>query len=269
MRIKKVLCLAVILCISITSVTYVSAKPSNEKMTDKEWQVRRNYIDENIKKLAGRGPEEVEKFFEENNIVECDFVKDASDISTKSLPGAVSFYGIGGYYDRVAGKYFVTGYWEWAAIGYVDNNAGAVDGVSLALCQTNWNSATGYIFSSNPANIAVYDQNGTYYPYAGGISAISKSGIAYSFQDAWKGVWADQYCGYRGTVWFYLDQPPTQLPLYIKMDLTHTWSSATLTSLGISWPTGSAPTLNMQFSNTPSKQPYANQTTLYGWDTIG
>lgn len=152
----------------------------------------------------------------------------------------------------------------------VDSNAGAFDGVSLAMCQTNWNPVTGYILASNPANIAVYDQLGTHYPNAGGPSRIDKSGIVYAFEDRWipRPVQDNLYVGYQGQVWFWLTKVPSQLPIYIKMDFLHTWTNASLSSLGFNWPVNSAPTISMTFSSTPSQFTKANQITLNRWRTV-
>jgi hypothetical protein len=131
------------------------------------------------------------------------------------------------------------------------------------MCQTNWNAVTDYVLSSNPAGIAVYDQKGTSYGTAGSASTISQSGIAFTFRDSWGS--GTVYCGYQGQVWFWMDKKPSQSSLYVKMDYEHTWSAATLQSFGISWPVGSAPTLDMNFVSAPYNFKIANQITLYSW----
>lgn len=166
MNLKKLICLSLvaIISLSLSNASHIRAKQENGIMAEKEWQVRKNYIDENIAKLAAIGPEKVEEFFQKNNIKEAEFM--VPDVGTRSLPGAIEIRSLNGYVDNTSGKYFVTGYWEWRGASYLDMYAGAVDGVSLSLSQTNYNPATGFIFSSSPANIAVYDQEGTHYPYA-------------------------------------------------------------------------------------------------------
>lgn len=266
MKLKRVLsgvCIVSIMVVSILIPTYAN---DQKEASDQEWAERRAYLEKNMRELGAKGPDAVEAFFEENGIVKAE--DSSTEITPQSAPGSVTLSNIGGYYDQYSGKYLVSGYWDWGNILYVDNNAGALDGVSLSMCQTNWNAVTGYVFSSNPAGIAVYDENGNYYDFSGNANTISKSGIAYTFQDAFSNGGFGGYIGYSGSVWFWLDSKPSQSQIYIKMDFQHTWSKASLSSFGISWPVSSAPTLSMSFSSTPSNFKIANQTTLSSWPRL-
>lgn len=256
MRFKRVLTFLTLCLILLLNVNAVYAKSSNG--SDK-WEERRAFIEENISILGSQGPAKVDEWLEANGIHK---VNNIQSIQPLSSPGSVSLYSIDGYFDSLAKKYIVKGWWTWNGTSLIDSTSGALDGVSLAMCQTNWDPVTGYILDSNPSGIAVYDQNGTYYPYAGNTSKIDKSGIVYTFQDSWSGT---NYCGYKGQVWFWMTTTPSQLPIYVKMDFEHTWTSASLSSFGFSWPVGSAPTINMTFSTTPENFKIANQIYLSSW----
>jgi hypothetical protein len=260
MRLRKFitgLCLIALLTACFSQSALAETKISETQVKD-----RQDFIDNNIRKLGGKGQDALDDFFSKNGIVKADTI---TPVTPMSAPGSVNL-SVNAWYDRYSNKYVVQGSWQWIDLSVVDLSSGALDGVSLSMCQTNWDAATGYVFSSNPARIAVYDNFGTEYINAGGASTISKSGIAYTFQDSW--VNAYSYCGYHGVAWFYLDKVPTQLPLYIKMDFQHTWSSASLSSFGISWPTNSAPTLSMQFSTVPKNFQRSQQITLSNWPNL-
>lgn len=264
MKIKRILLTAVFLLTTITSISVNASPqtPDNEKFAHANWEDRRAYLEKNFTEI-GNDVEKFDTFMEQNGL---EAAETMIPIQPQSAPGNVQLYNIKGYRDRFSGKYVVSGRWIWNNISNIDSNAGAVDGVSLALCQTNWNPVTGYVFTSQPAGIAVYDQDSTHYPSAGGVSSISKSGIAYTFQDSYKGaLWWIKYCGYSGQVWFWLDRAPDQLPIYIKMDFTHTWSEAELDSAGIEWAAGSAPKISMKFKIAPKNFTLANQVTLSSW----
>lgn len=256
MRYKKIV-FFLSLCIFFLSTTGFSY--SLDVKMDNDWESRRAFIEENIINISSQGPDKVNEWLIANGFQEVEYIKTIEPLSS---PGSVVLRNIQGYYDSVAKKYIVKGWWSWQGIHLVDSTAGALDGVSLAMCQTNWNPVTGYVFTSNPAGIAVYDQDYTHYPHAGGASKIDKSGIVYTFQDAWQG---SKYVGYHGQVWFWLNSTPSQLPIYIKMDFEHTWTNANLSSFGFNWPVGSAPTINMVFNITPANFKIANQITLSSW----
>lgn len=253
---KKALTIVSLCLILLLNVSTVSAKNSN---SDKDWEKRRAFIEENIIVLGSQGPDKVDEWLQANGIHK---VESINSIQPASAPGSVKITYIDGYYDGVAKKYLVKGWWTWNDISLVDSNAGALDGVSLAMTQTNWDPVTGYILESSPAGIAVYDQNGTYYPYAGNTSKIDKSGIVYTFQDSWSGT---NYIGYNGQAWFWMLRTPDQLPIYIKMDLEHTWTSASLKDFGFSWPVGSPPTISMTFDTTPENIKIADQKFISSW----
>lgn len=263
MKFKKIICLIAAISLTLSNSSAISAEQEIGIMTEKEWEVRRSFIDENITELAAKGPEEVEEFFKKNNIQKSELM--VPDIGIQSLPNSINIRSLNGYYDNISRKYFVTGYWEWNAENLLDMYAGAVDGVSLSLYQPNYEAATGFLFSSNPANISVYDQNGTLYPYAASPSNISRSGVAYTFQDNFYGPGTTKYCGYKGAVWFYMDKAPDQLPLYIKMDVNHTWQSSALENFELRWTPGKAPELVMEFGSAIQVIRPVNQTTLYSW----
>lgn len=252
--IMLLLCLALIVnCGLVNAGNY-------ENATDVAWEGRRAFVEENMIIIGSQGPEKVEEWLKANGVYKVQSIKSIEPMST---PGSVRLYNIDGYFDSIAKKYLVKGWWTWEGILLVDLTAGAVDGVSLAMCKTDWNPVTGYILASNPAGIAVYDQDGTHYPYAGGASKIDKSGIVYTFQDGWYNQM--KYCGYRGQVWFWMNQQPSQLPIYIKMDYMHTWSAAKLSSFGFNWPSNSAPEINLKFDVVPKNFKRANQITLNNW----
>ncbi len=265
MKSKKVLSILLICMFFLLSSQVASAKTM---LTEDEWDQRREYINQNIKELGGQGQEAIESFLEANGIVklsESDSMNiSESLISPMSVAGSVDLY-VNFWYDQYAGKYVVQGGWEWQSLSYIDNKGGAVDGISLTMYQTNFKPVTGYVYSSYPAYIQVYDQNGWLYDNAGSASSISNSGIAWTFQDAWQ---IGAYCGYSGIVWFYLDEKPSQSPMYIGINFTHTWSDATLSSFGITWPTNNLPSLNMSFTSTPKSFTKTTQTTVYSWPRL-
>ncbi|OPX44880.1 hypothetical protein CLHUN_14340 [Ruminiclostridium hungatei] len=268
MFIKKLLSAICVISLMVSILLYPSFASSSKEDSDAKWNERRAFLEENIKELGAKGPDAVDAFLKKNGVEKSDkIIADPSrNISPMSAPGSVTL-SISAYRDQYSSKYLVTGYWTWNDIGLVDTSAGALDGVALSMCQTNWNPVTGYVFSSNPAQMAIYDNYGTLYDNAGSASVISKSGVAYTFQDKWiTGI--NKFCGYSGSAWFWLDTCPDQLPIYIKMDFIHTWTSAQLNNFGISWPVGSAPTLNMNFSTVPSKFMKADQITLYSWPRL-
>lgn len=265
MKVKKVVSVLVVATLLVLNISSVLAQNNNE---NKLWEKRREYIEKKIIELGKEGPDQVDNWLAQNGLIKATNIICTSDgegdFQIKSSPGDVNIYNIQGYYDSSAHKYLIKGWWTWKSIADVDISAGALDGVSLAMCKTDWNPVTGYVLASNPAGIAVYDQSGNHYPNAGSASKIDKSGIIYTFEDKWVDT---KYCGYKGQVWLWMNTPPTQLPIYIKMDYEHTWTDATLSSFGFDWPAGSAPTINMQFSTTPSNFKIANQITLYSWPT--
>lgn len=161
--------------------------------TDEDWDKRRAFVEEHIAKLGSQGPEKVDEWLQVNGIYKINDIQN-QDVRIASPSGAVTLYNINGYYDTLSRKFVVKGWWTWNDISLVDPTSGALDGVALAMCKTDWNPVTGYVLDSNPAGIAVYDQNGTYYAYAGSASTIDKSGIVYTFQDSWSGT---NYTGYR------------------------------------------------------------------------
>ncbi|AVX31872.1 hypothetical protein CTH_2333 [Carboxydocella thermautotrophica] len=192
-------------------------------------------------------------------------VQDMHGVQATSSPGQAYLTNIDGYFDGLAKKYLIKGWWKWNSTP--DATAGALDGVSLAMAKADgsWSPVTGYTFASNPAGIAVYSQNGTYYPNAGNASKIDKSGIVYTFKDGWSGT---QYIGYQGQVWAWLDSRPKELPIYIKMDYEHTWTDANLSSFGFSWTYPNPPSINMTWNTVPANWIIANQITLYTWRTV-
>lgn len=260
MRLKKVMLLAICFVL-LFNVSIVSAKNTKANVN---WDERRAFIEENMILIGSQGPEKVDEWLKANGVYKSKKVvalqPETESILPLSSPGSVSLNNITGYFDTIAKKYIIKGWWNW--LTSADSTAGALDGVSIAMCQTNWNPVTGYQFASYPTGIAVYDQYGTHYPYAGNASKIDKSGILYTFQDSW---YQGRYCGHKGQVWAWLTLPPSQSPIYLKMDYQHTWSSASLSSYGFTWPAGSAPTINMQFNVVPSNFKVANQVTLSSW----
>jgi hypothetical protein len=235
-----------------------------QKMSDKDWEKRRALIEENITTLGSQGPDKVDEWLNKNGIVKAKdlLAEDQEQIIINSAPGAIQCYNIQAYYDTSARKYLVKGWWQYTDMNKPDIFPGPVDVVSLAMCKTDWDPVTGYVFSSNPAGIAVYDNLGNHFPTAGGVSKIDKSGILYSFQDSWHLM---EFVGYRGQVWFWLDVKPTQTPIYVKMDLKHTWNAGTLSSFSFDWPLKSAPTIKATIGGSTLSADYANQITLSSW----
>ncbi|HVJ47733.1 hypothetical protein [Desulfitobacterium sp.] len=242
---------------------------NNQKANDETWEARRAYIEENMIKLGSQGFDNVDEWLQLNGVEKVKLKASSKDkddvISPMSDPGNISIYSIDGYFDSLAKKYLVKGWWSWNSTSYVDSTTGALEGVALSMSNTDFSPATGYVLASNPAGIAVYDQAGNYYSNTGATSKIDSSGVSYIYQDAWLGT---QYRGYKGQAWFWMTTPPTTSssnPIYLKMHYIHTWTGANLETFGLKWQPGAPPELNMTFSTVPAQWPATNQITIYNW----
>lgn len=236
---------------------------ANKKMNDKDWNERRAYLEENMRDLGSQGEEAVQKFLEENNVIKAEEIEVEDQGKVRASSNGSVTLKMYTYYDRYSQRYLVKGTWTWSDIDKIDSKPGAVDGISLSMYTTDYKAVSGYEYASNPGGITVYDNNGKSYSDAGGVSKISKSGIAYTFKDGWKN--SSTYVGYSGSVWFWLNKKPINSTIYVNMNFQHTYSSATLKSCGISWTAGEAPSINMNFENTPSNWIAANQITVKSW----
>lgn len=230
-------------------------------------------LNEGMAKLGAKGAEAVDAWLEDHGVFKLKGGKEGqtviisnSEVGILSDPGNITIRDIDAYFDSVAKKYIVRGFWDWRKIEYVDSKAGSIEGVGLAMSKTDGTSTTGQIFSSNPAGIAVYDQDGYHYTDVGNAAKISKSGVAYTFQDRW--MWLNKYVGYSGQVWFYLDQRPLEDSVYITMTFEHTWEETyTSTEYGLSWG-GSYPEIYIKWNNNiaPKNWTAVNQHTEYQWE---
>ncbi len=243
---KRFLCSLLLMALLISSITTADAIP----MSDKEWEDRKAYLEENIISLGSQDFETVENWLFLNGFQDVEIVKDdGSLIQPMSTNANVSITSFDAYYDTRSSRYLIKGWWIWKGTSYLDLSAGAIDGVMLAMYNSNFGTVTGYEYSSNPAGIAVYDQNGTHYPDVGGLEDISGSGLVWTFQDYYD--W-NNYVGFKGQAWAWLDKKPTDSTVYLKLDYRHTYTTATFNSGTISWAPGTkAPSISLSFSGVP------------------
>lgn len=265
-KVMSVVLAATLLLVNSTSVYAANDKKGN----DQSWEARKAYIEENMIRLGSEGFDKVDEWLKLNGVEKIS-IQDSNVSSTEGIispmsdPGSLSLYSIDGYFDTLAKKWIVKGWWSWNSPSYVDSTSGALEGIALSMSRTDFSPATGYVLDSNPAGIAVYDQAGNYYSSTGATSKIDASGISYIYQDAWLGT---QYRGYKGQVWFWMTAPPTvnsSNPLYLKMHYIHTWTSANLNTFGLKWAAGTPPELNMTWQTVPAQWPSTQQITIYSW----
>lgn len=263
LSVKRLLSSIFLVCALVMSSVVVNAatEEPQKKLTKKQLEKRQQEINEGIIEAGKKGPQAVDDFLKSQGFEEADMIVPVEPMSSN---GNATVDTLKGYKDKFSGTYLVSGWWHWKDLAYVDSDAGAMDGVALALSnQSDFSKASGFVFASNPANIAVYDQNGKYYSDAGGPAKISGSGVAYTFQDEW--LPGGIFVGYSGQVWFQLTTPPTKTNLYITMDYEHTYSASTLSSFGINYPTGSPPTITMSWTSVPKNWVRSNLVQLNGW----
>jgi hypothetical protein len=237
------------------------SQPTAEKpMTEEQWEARKRIIDENMIKL-GADQEKLDTWLAANGIFKVQSEKQ-EPIETRSTGAQVNLT-VDAYNDTIGNKYCIKGAWTWS--GTLDDLCGPIDGVTLSMYYGNGYKASG-TWVSNPAGIAVYDQYGNYYSSAGWVRSINAADIVYSFQDAIQGSY---YVGYQGQAWGWMSSPPSQSPIYVKMDFEHTYRSGSVSNVTVSWSQGNrAPEISMTFGTQPSYWKKANQITVYSpWPT--
>ncbi|MEL7648747.1 MAG: hypothetical protein AAGU76_11680 [Sedimentibacter sp.] len=258
---KKFIGSLLLLILLISSVTTANAAP----MKDAEWENRKAYIEENIIALGSQDFETVENWLFLNGFQDVEVAQNKDGlIQPLSTNANVSITSFDAYYDTRSSRYLIKGWWIWKGTSYLDVSAGAVDGVMLAMYNSNFAPVSGYEYtSSNPTGIAVYDQNGTHYPNVGGLEDVSGSGLVWTFQDYYD--W-NNYVGFKGQVWAWLDKKPTDSTVYLKLDYRHTYSSATFNSGTISWSSGTkAPSISLSFSVAPQAWTATNIYKILSW----
>lgn len=69
---------------------------------------------------------------------------------------------------------------------------------------------------------------------------------------------------------FKISYPPSQSPVYVKMDFEHTYKSGTVSNVTVSWQPGRiAPEIQMTSGTQPSYWKKANQITVYSPWPVG
>lgn len=258
-----VMLLCIVLLVAISSTTFAAPK-EGKKGSDVSLEARKQFIEDGIIRLGAKEPHVLEQWLGLNGIIAAEIGSPSADsIGIMSGPGDAYIYDMGAYYDTWAKKYLIKGAWKWNSINLVDTNAGAVDTVSLSMHKTDYTATTGQIWRSQPHGMALYDQWGNYHG-SGTPGGTSASALLMSFQDRWTAHYA--YVGYQGSIWGWLDQKPSQSPIYLAMNFEHTWTDAQLQSLTFKFGNNSAG-LEAKFDRVLSRwvPPLHNQITVYNW----
>ncbi len=257
---KRFISSLLLMVLLISSITTVNAA----SMEDKEWEDRKAYIEENIIALGSNDFEAVENWLFLNGFQDVEVVQD-EDNMIKPLSSAenVTITNFDAYYDTRSSRYLIKGWWMWKGTQYLDISAGAVDGVMLAMYNSNFRPVSGYEYAYGTATgIAIYDQHGTHYPNSGSQATPVNSGLVWTFQDYYD--W-NNYIGYKGQVWAWLAKKPTDSTVYLKLDYQHTFTGASLNSATISWPLNDKPSISLGFNIAPQAWTASNFWRIPSW----
>lgn len=154
------------------------------------------------------------------------------------------------YRDRFSGRYFVRGAWNWncTTTCYDLTNASPNDAFGVWLNNTSdGKPASGQVFESSGS--AIYDTDGAHQPAYMWSSDFdpANAGAAWEIKD---GYWLNSlnsYVGHSGQAWIWMSKPPTG-DVYLRAKLIHTWSSGTISNIGIG-PSGLTATLGTSTKN--------------------
>lgn len=218
---------------------FVSAK--EEKKVNRQERIA--FVKEQMKKIGAKGPEALDEWMLQNGFEK---VKMEGVVKPLSNRGQITL-GVDAYYDTLTKDYCIRGDWQWDDEQYPDGNEGPEEVIGLVMSDSNGDPLKGHEFTDT--DIAVYDQEGNYYPDQGGLTDWSKSGTMFTFQDEWQP--GGNYAGYSGYVWAWMSQKPSATKVYVTMSFEHTYNSGRLSDVSINW--GWPPSINTTWDRTPSK----------------
>lgn len=238
------------LWLSLLSSVLLASLPfgiaSAEKAKKDNIDERIAYVNEQIKKLGKSGPDAVDKWLLQNGFEKVKIEKKTQGVEPLSSNGNVDLW-VDAYYDTLTKAYCIKGSWEWKDEQFPDSEAGPEEVLALIMSDSEGNPLSGQQWKDG--EVAVYDQEGNYYDYLGGLSDWTKSAHMFTFQDEWYS--GGLYAGYSGHAWAWMTQKPSASTVYLTFSFQHTYEDGELDDVSINW--GWPPSINTTWNDKPKQ----------------
>lgn len=137
-----VLCSLALISVPLGAVQAKKAEEEKGKVNRKE---RIEYVNEQIKKLGGKGNDAVEEWLLENGFVKFKKGKQSSnsEISPLSSNGMIDL-DVDTYYDTLTNAYCLKGTWEWKDEQYPDSDEGPEEVLALVMSDDDGDPIDGH-----------------------------------------------------------------------------------------------------------------------------